>query len=237
MPSKNLEFSEWDSHLLNVNYYKLNNFSLDNFSFIKKEIVNLPNNSMVFTRIDSSKLNYINILVKNEFYISDILTEFRFNTTKELIHESDWVVPIDKDSTYKIQCIKMIQNEFSIGRVHEDENLGIESGMRLYKEWVVNNFIEKFTIAYIKNNTVQGFLQYSFDDNSLRVIFIVTRSDYQNRGVGTALLNSVKNIACINNCSNIIVGTQLKNTNAANFYIKNFFNISKTLIGLNYYAI
>ena len=67
MPSKNLEFSEWDSHLLNVNYYKLNNFSLDNFSFIKKEIVNLPNNSMVFTRIDSSKLNYINILVKNEF--------------------------------------------------------------------------------------------------------------------------------------------------------------------------
>ncbi len=234
-----LEFSKWDSDILNINYYKLNINSLFSWLAIKKEITDIPNNSIIFSRIESSKLNDINTLIKNNFYISDVLVELQFNFDKyySFNDNNKHIVLIKKELTYRKQCVDLIQSEFSIGRIHEDVNLGLESGKKIYKEWVLNNFINNFTISYIKGNSVQGFLQYTLDGyGSLRVSFIVVKGDCKNRGIGSALLNSVKDSALKNNCKKIIVGTQLKNINAINFYIKNLFYINKTFIGLHYYV-
>lgn len=233
-----LVYSKWDSEILQINYYKLEKFSLKKWPLVFKEIDNIPKNSIVFSRINSSNLDEINLLLNNNFYISDLLTEFTFKFLKSF-------KPLKKNQNLKIltnnqffinQCLEMIQREFIIGRIHEDKNLGLDSGRRIYKEWALTNFKKNQTISYIENDVVKGFVQYSIYHDVLRIIFIVVAEDYKNCGIGTALINMIKNVAFNSNCQSILVGTQSKNKNAINFYIKNSFQVNNSFHGLHYYV-
>jgi ribosomal protein S18 acetylase RimI-like enzyme len=234
MNEKVIRFSKWDTDILGIKYYILNsNTKKLNISNI---LIKLPKNSLTFTRVDFNNISIINKLLLNNFYIADILLEFKYivkdiKVQKEIIKNT---YTLDSKSIYKKECIKLIRKEFQIGRIHEDKHLGIKKGKKLYKEWCKNNFININTIGYIEDTKVKGFIQFSQDKNTIRIIFIVINSKYQNQGIGTKLIKYIKKYAYDKKCLKIIVGTQLNNMKAINFYEKNDFLQKKSLVGLHY---
>ena len=75
--------------------------------------------------------------------------------------------------------------------------------------------------VYVDNNEIIGFI--GMNENYIEGIFVNTNS--QHRGIGTALLNKVKE-----NGKNLTLSVYQKNTNAINFYKKNDFKITSKSI-------
>ena len=235
MTKELLKFSKWDTEILGIDYHILNSY--DKRLNLAKILSNVTNNSLIFTRVDFNNLSLINKLLSKGFYIADILLEFKYTVKKSKTENkinSNNISILDSKSKYKKDCINIIKNEFQIGRIHEDKHLGIKKGKKLYKEWCKNNFININTIAYIEDDIVKGFIQFSLDKHTIRIIFIVINSKYQNQGIGSKLIKYIKEYAFDNKCNEIIVGTQLNNINAINFYTKNDFIQKKSFVGLHY---
>lgn len=86
----------------------------------------------------------------------------------------------------------------------------------------VRNILPKAEIyVYVDNNEIIGFI--GMNENYIEGIFVNTNS--QHRGIGTALLNKVKE-----NGKNLTLSVYQKNTNAINFYKKNDFKITSKSI-------
>jgi ribosomal protein S18 acetylase RimI-like enzyme len=233
---KGLIYSKWDSEILDLDYYKLTESQLDQWDLIQGDIDNLSNDFLIFIRVKSTRFKNIALLLKNNFYISDILVYLTYSIKEESDKVDNCIAHLSQNSQYKAQCLKIIEQEFTIGRIHDDPNLGIKKGQLLYKEWVLNNFRKEETIAYIENGLVFGFVQYIIKEKKLEVSFIVVKKEFGKKGIGTLLINSVKNIARNEGCKTVCLGTQLKNSKAIEFYLKNTFIVRDTHIGLHLYG-
>ena len=108
------------------------------------------------------------------------------------------------------------------------KNVNIEAHNFISKEYwendydYVRNILPKAEIyVYVDNNEIIGFI--GMNENYIEGIFDNTKS--QHRGIGTALLNKVKE-----NGKNLTLSVYQKNTNAINFYKKNDFKITSKSI-------
>lgn len=108
------------------------------------------------------------------------------------------------------------------------KNVNIEAHNFISKEYwendydYVRNILPKAEIyVYVDNNEIIGFI--GMNENYIEGIFVNTNS--QHIGIGTALLNKVKE-----NGKNLTLSVYQKNTNAINFYKKNDFKITSKSI-------
>ena len=108
------------------------------------------------------------------------------------------------------------------------KNVNIEAHNFISKEYwendydYVRNILPKAEIyVYVDNNEIIGFI--GMNENYIEGIFVNTNS--QHRGIGTTLLNKVKE-----NGKNLTLSVYQKNTNAINFYKKNDFKITSKSI-------
>ena len=108
------------------------------------------------------------------------------------------------------------------------KNVNIKAHNFISKEYWENNYdyvrniLPKAEIyVYVDNNEIIGFI--GMNEIYIEGIFVNTNS--QHRGIGTALLNKVKE-----NGKNLTLSVYQKNTNAINFYKKNDFKITSKSI-------
>mgnify|MGYP003965210905 CR=1 FL=1 len=129
-------------------------------------------------------------------------------------------------------------NSQSLSQAYQSGKLKFDktAGCLVYIPSEVNNFRKEETIAYIENGLVFGFVQYIIKEKKLEVSFIVVKKEFGKKGIGTLLINSVKNIARNEGCKTVWLGSQLKNSKAIEFYLKNTFIVRDTHIGLHLYG-
>lgn len=83
-------------------------------------------------------------------------------------------------------------------------------------------------ITVDKDGNRVGLVTYDISDNNCQIVTLNTK--YENGGVGTALVNSVKKIAKDNGCERLWLITTNDNTQALRFYQKYGFTISEIRI-------
>jgi ribosomal protein S18 acetylase RimI-like enzyme len=115
---------------------------------------------------------------------------------------------------------------FKHSKFTEDLELYKRNGDQVYHQWVLNSFENPdkyFAISKNYNNKINGFLLFSLINNSIKVELISVDVKCKKSGIGSNLLKAVECMALEKKIKKIIVGTQILNIEAINFYHKNGF--------------
>lgn len=99
---------------------------------------------------------------------------------------------------------------------------------RLYRIWAdnsVNRQFADYVIACKEDDTYSGFITAKIKDYVLSIGLIATDSKYRGNGIGSALIQEIKNIAYKKNLA-VEVTTQANNITACAFYEHNGFKIN-----------
>ncbi|KZE38891.1 GCN5 family acetyltransferase [Bhargavaea cecembensis] len=113
--------------------------------------------------------------------------------------------------------------DFQFSRFIEDPELAIRGGREIYREWIKNSFgkLDKyFAISKDTTGKINGFLLFSYKGNDCVIELIAVSKESTKGGTGTSLFKAVEYEAYQKDCDKIIVGTQVRNSNAINFYQK-----------------
>ena len=120
------------------------------------------------------------------------------------------------------QLKKICLEDTSNSRFFNDLSLPSKFRKTYRAEWLLNFFKKKrgdiLIVAY-KNKKIMGFILMLKKSFGLQIDLIVSSKNYQNKKVGTSLINYVNNNFLKNN-DIIKAGTQLNNINANRIYRK-----------------
>ena len=112
--------------------------------------------------------------------------------------------------------------DFRFSRFIEDPELALRGGDGVYREWIKNSFgkPEKFFAVAESGGEICGYLLHSYEKDFCTIELIAVSDKIKKKGVGTGMFESVERAAGERGCSEIRVGTQLRNLPAINFYHK-----------------
>jgi len=120
------------------------------------------------------------------------------------------------------QLRKICQENTSNSRFYKDKNLPFKFRKKYRLEWVLNFFKKKrgdlLVVAFDKKK-ILGFILLLKKTFGFQIDLIVTKKKYQNKRVGTSLINYVNN-KYLNKNKKIIAGTQRNNFKANIIYKK-----------------
>lgn len=219
---------DWDSKQFNVKAAKVN--ILKELSLKDIEEIKVYLNEYDFVTIVNKGNNYSNnqlISSINNVFLSDINIQFEKFITKEKIELNNQNIKIENKSDYDSDIVKISENSFLYSRFFNDKKL-IERGSKyIYKNWVENSFNKesKYFIKYYLEKRTVGFILFSLDiSNKNAIIDLIAIDDqFQNKGIGNILIDTLERYTLRKGILKIKVGTQVDNLNGISFYQKNFF--------------
>jgi dTDP-4-amino-4,6-dideoxy-D-galactose acyltransferase len=148
---------------------------------------------------------------------------------------SGFEIAIDKS---KIYDLAYESGKFS--RFNLDKKFTKSEFTKLYRKWVNNSF-ERLNadniLVYIKDEHISGFVTYKITGNTAVIGLIGVNQLCQGKGIGSKLIKSVENILNKEKVIELIIPTQLKNTQACNFYNKMGYKIIDKLIVKHFWRI
>jgi len=113
--------------------------------------------------------------------------------------------------------------DFQFSKFTEDSELAKRDGDQVYRQWLINAFEKPdkfYALSKGENGDINGFVLYSYSDNACVIELIAVSQKETKGGIGTSLFKAVENVAYKRGCSEIRVGTQVRNMGAINFYHK-----------------
>lgn len=113
--------------------------------------------------------------------------------------------------------------DFQFSKFTEDPELAKRGGSEVYNQWLINSFgkSDKFhAVAKGVGGEINGFLLHSYSDKTCTVELIAVSSNVTRGGIGTSLFRAVEYSAYKCGCTEIKVGTQVRNIGPINFYHK-----------------
>tara|TARA_B100001057_G_scaffold445403_1_gene483060 strand:- start:1644 stop:2348 length:705 start_codon:yes stop_codon:yes gene_type:complete len=206
------------SHLIGYQSYITNNSSnLDQIKKFKKPFfVTLKTNST--KKLTKKIINSIELAnLKVKLASKMVIFERKYKKNEKVYLDCREAKKKDISQLKKI-CLEDTSNS----RFFNDLSLPLKFRKIYRAEWILNFFKKKrgniLIVAY-KNKKVIGFILMLKKSFGLQIDLIVSSKNYQNKKVGTSLINYVNNNFLKKN--NIIkAGTQLDNINANRIYKK-----------------
>lgn len=113
--------------------------------------------------------------------------------------------------------------DFKFSKFTMDPELAKRGGDQVYVQWLINAFDKSdkfFALSRDENDDINGFVLYSFSDNASVIELIAVSPKVTNGGIGTSLFKAVEYATHQQGFNEIIVGTQIRNIGAINFYHK-----------------
>ncbi|EKN62764.1 GNAT family N-acetyltransferase [Schinkia azotoformans] len=113
--------------------------------------------------------------------------------------------------------------DFKFSKFTEDAELARRGGDQVYRQWIINSFKRQdkyHAVSNDENGNINGFVLFSYSDNQFVIELIAVSQKKSKGGVGTSLFKAVEYVAHQQGCSEIKVGTQVRNIVAINFYHK-----------------
>ncbi|WP_143315061.1 GNAT family N-acetyltransferase [Clostridium sp. HBUAS56017] len=114
-------------------------------------------------------------------------------------------------------------DNFKFSKFVEDPEFIKRGGREIYREWLINSFEKSdkfYAISEDKRCQINGFLLHSYSGNTCIIELISVDGKFIRGGIGTDLFRAVEYECYQNGCSEIKVGTQVRNIEAINFYHK-----------------
>ncbi len=115
------------------------------------------------------------------------------------------------EQKHRNQVYKFVEKEWG--------ELTIVSLGKMYDAKTLNGFVA------LKREKVVGFVLYHIENNECEIVAIYSEID--NKGIGTALINTVKDFAIKNECKRLFLITTNDNIRGFAFYQKKGFSIAK----------
>ncbi|MDL5376349.1 GNAT family N-acetyltransferase [Exiguobacterium mexicanum] len=156
---------------------------------------------------------------KTSAFLAD--TNIQFSKKIAGIDNLDLNVVIHKGLTENKEILEMA--DFQYSKFIEDPELFKRGGSNVYSQWLSNSFdnTEKiFALHKDETNKINGFVMFSCSSYKSLIELIAVKKDVKSNGIGARLFKAVEFYSLQNHCNEIIVGTQLRNISAINFYNK-----------------
>lgn len=153
-------------------------------------------------------------------FLADINIQFIKKINKKVNFPQN-IKMINHSQKFLQQMIEIA--DFKYSRFVEDPNFAIRGGKKIYYEWIKNsvkNPGKKFVISIENNESVNGFALFSFSKKHCVIELIAVSKLKANNGIGSRLFQAVEYNALQRGVDEIVVGTQLRNLRAINFYHK-----------------
>lgn len=199
-----------------------------------KAILHMPLSPIEWDKLQNKLENYQFISITNQnsepvnaqfigknttAFLADVNIQF----SKKLVdtNEIPTNVTIHQSLERNDQIVELADFKFS--KFITDPELAKRGGKKVYSQWVINAFEKPekfFALSRDKNNNIDGFVLYSFSDNACVIELIAVSQKLTKGGIGTSLFKAVEYATHQQGLNEIIVGTQIRNLNAVNFYHK-----------------
>lgn len=235
-----LQFLDWDTSFFGCPSYRVDfkGFSCKGISSEETEILKSSLKGTFITAVsDNSHEAGLSLFLQASgfrFIESGIILKFRSFPGKKI--QCPQNVSVRKVDNLTNLDLKPLGLTFNLTRFHADPNIGKEKADELWVRYL-QNFVPSdkkhaFIVFDQKNKPVGGIFinLYSDPDGISTADFFVVSvlKEYSSQGIGTAIAQEAVKWS-LNNAEQIIVGTQGRNVNALNFYMKNgFTGIYKT---------
>lgn len=216
---------EWDTNFFEVNSAKIILQEEINENDIEDIVNIIKENKYKFVTIQNINNNEKNnFLLKNikNIFLADINIQFikkniKLEGSNQLLDDK---IFIQNKMPYNEDVINISKTAFKYSRFTSDPNL--KNGEKVYFEWTQNAFDkeEKFFICYKIRDRIVGYLIFSIKEDKCVIELLAVENEYAGQGVGKKLINSLETFCTNNRINTIIVGTQINNIIAQNFYSK-----------------
>jgi len=175
-----------------------------------------------FVSIENSYSNPINakyIGMETKAFLADVNIQFRKALTAVDGMPSN--VKMFQAMKYDNRILEI--SDFQFSKFINDPEFAKRNGADVYRQWLRNSFEKPGKFFAISENTqgkLNGYVLYSYNDKSCIIELIAVTDMVKRSGIGSSLFQAVESAAIDKGCNEIKVGTQLRNLQAINFYIK-----------------
>lgn len=212
---------DWDTNFFGVTCAKVvlhHPLKQSDWNALKMKFKNYEFISIV--NENSESINAQLIGKEPNIFLADINIQF----VKKINKKVSFPQNIKKISNTQKELQQMIEiADFKYSRFVEDPNFAKRGGNKIYHEWLKNSFYnseKNFVISKDNNETLNGFALYSFSKNKCVIELIAVSKLKVNTGIGSSLFQAVEYNSLQKGINEILVGTQLRNLRAINFYHK-----------------
>lgn len=209
-------YQKWDSDFLGLSVGKLL----------------IENNNFTFTKEVKNKLTQFELVYIFSEELLNVDESSAFKLVDQKITFSCYLEGLEYYSNPNIiktslltSRLEQLSLQSGLHSRFKDENF--ESGCfeRIYNEWIVKSLKGEFddcVYSYIEEDTL-GFFSYKNCGSWSKIGLIAVDETQRGRGIGTKLISKAKSVAKEEGLNEIRVSTQLNNTLACSFYLKNGF--------------
>lgn len=218
----NLEYLQWDSQFFGLKIGKIvcNN---ENYPNELNQLINIAkgeNYSLLYVFSSEHILLNEKELVKNNAFLADRKIVYQRNTDQEMIRIDDCILDYnEKKISEDLLNLTYVSGQYS--RFLLDKKLPENAFEKLYKVWIEKSLskeiADKVFVAQI-NHKVVGFVTLKIKNKKGQIGLIAVSEQARGQKIGSKLID-----ACIlylqeKSINNLIVQTQLANTQACGFY-------------------
>lgn len=108
-------------------------------------------------------------------------------------------------------------SSFEHSKFYADEKLRARGGAKVYENWLLNAFGKKGNYFVVAEGL--GYCLFTFEDGKCVMELMRVAENSRGTGVGKKLVDAVEHTAYSKGYDTIVLGTQLTNLGAINFYI------------------
>lgn len=219
---------KWDTDYFGISSGRLNITGKLNEN--EKEEILLYINKFRFitiSNLENCSENNVWIGQQTTAFSTDINVQFKKNNLSRS-KENNKNIKIENDFKNNLDILEIAETSFKYSRFFNDPYLPEKEKKNIYVEWIKSSFnkINKhFIYCYTDSGRVSGFILVDIDEkiNTARIELIAVGKKYKGNKIGTKLIQELENYLVQRKINNMIVGTQINNINAVNFYVKNGF--------------
>lgn len=213
-----IEHREWDSDIFQVPFYRVKDPSHKNLG---EEIdrISIQPRFMIDAKVPSDDLDSSALLKRKGFIkicTQAELCKIPLPSAAKTEYKIESVIMAD-DSLIRAHAKNFIYDRFSV-----DDRINKDSHDLLYERWIMNSF-QNPIIRKLADDS--GFCSFKEADDFLAIDLISVLN--KGAGVGNLLVSKLNSYAVDAGVATIKVITELKNSKAFQFYLRNGFQVSR----------
>ena len=216
---------EWDTNYFKKTSARINILDiLDEADLI--EILNFASNYEFITIANLNNENENNIWIgqNTTAFLSDI--NIQFSKSIKMNQRSLLSKVVNKFSKNE-SLLDIARNSFNYSRFFNDPYLPQDQAKNIYLHWLESAFDreDKFFVIYENDNVVTGFILFSFKADAVVIELIAVDGKHQGEGIGRSMIHDLEIFAFERGIEKILVGTQVNNYSATQFYLSMEFEL------------
>ncbi len=221
-----INYLDWDSDFFGIGVASATVDPVDNECDVIAGIVSYEKKcDLVYIHTPKSYLFSEKILSDKKILLVDSKVVYEGNVDKQVALDMDNHISLYLEKKVHPDLLALALQSGAYSRYKSDKNFNCNAYERLYTQWIensVNGSIADAILVYKNEEKIEGMVTIRLDQQkgSGTIGLIAVDGSVHNKGIGSLLINAVKNYSVQHSIYHIEVATQLENKRACVFYEK-----------------